>query len=118
MPRPLSGLVLAAVLVATSAESASLSASSWTATTSGSSKASKDQRAQTPIWDWLLGLISEPQMRAEATEQPITDGADHRENGVAGDDKATRKTNRNDRKQAERDDAREKAGPEPLPMAF
>lgn len=118
MLRPLSGLVLAALLVATSAESASLSTASWKATTSGSSKASKDQRAETPIWDWLLGLMSGSHIRAEAAEQPITEGADRREGGVAGDDKATRKTNLNDRKQAERDDAREKAGPEPLPMAF
>lgn len=69
------------------------------------------------LWSWVANLAPDAKAGAEPAGQP-EDGAAPTQPGEAGPSKGPGKPGSSTGRPADKDDAREKTGPEPLPFAF
>jgi hypothetical protein len=115
MLRAVIGLSLALAMVATSAQAApAFSPSDWFAKAAKAVSAATNQGVDFDPWNWAQDLASPSRARAQE-EQPANgdSAADAPQNGAQAG-----KTGRDGKKPTDKDEAREKSGPEPLPLAF
>ncbi len=135
MIKPLIGLALAGAVAVSSVAAAPLSApsrlkpdwslpslspASWTAAAAAAAARAQSEAVQKEetLWTWVEGLMRGAHLRVEVPAQPVEGAEAPESRGAAADGKSPDKPSRRKAKPADRDEAREKTGPEPLPMAF
>ena len=97
----------------------SFGASSWSMTASRAEKTHRAEKAAFDIWAWLRQVSTKSKtVRTEAADQNPESAAEPKNEGVVGDEPSGREAKRPAASGAEKDDAREKAGPELIPFAF
>lgn len=115
MHRAIIGLTLASAMIATSAQAApAFSPTYWFAK---AAKTVSNFKAQTRPFDarnWGQDLVAPSRARAQEEEPaPGEAASDVPQNGAQPD-----KAGRDRKRPTDKDEAREKSGPEPLPLAF